>query len=39
MEMRSACLAVTENKEAHTAQNYRGNVDELLEDFNIKARW
>ena len=36
--MRSACLAVTENKEAHTAQNYRGNVDEVLEDFKIKEK-
>ena len=36
--MRSACLAVTENKEAHTAQNYRGNVDEVLEDFKIKDK-
>ena len=34
--MRSACLAVTENKEAHTAENYRSNVDEVLEDFEIK---
>ena len=34
--MRSACLAVTENKEAHTADNYRDNVDEVLEDFKIK---
>ena len=36
MELRSACLAVTENKEAHTADNYRDNVDEVLEDFKIK---
>ena len=38
MEMKSACLAVTENKEAHTAENYRGNVDEVLEDFQIKQK-
>ena len=36
--MRSACLAVTENKEAHTAENYRSNVDEVLEDFKIKEK-
>ena len=36
--MRSACLAVTENKEAHTAENYRSNVDEVLEDFEIKEK-
>ena len=36
--MRSACLAVTENKEAHTADNYRDNVDEVLEDFKIKEK-
>ena len=38
MELRSACLAVTENKEAHTADNYRDNVDEVLEDFKIKEK-
>ena len=38
MEMKSACLAVTENKEAHTAENYRSNVDEVLEDFQIKQK-
>ena len=27
---------MTDNKEAHTAENYRGNVDEVLEDFKIK---
>ena len=36
--MKSACLAVTENKEAHTAENYRSNVDEVLEDFQIKQK-
>ena len=38
MMMRSHCLAVTENREAHTAVNYRQNVDEVLEEFGIKEK-
>ena len=38
MNMKSHCLAVTENKEAHTAVNYRDNVDEVLEEFEIKEK-
>ena len=38
MQLKSHCLAVTENREAHTAVNYRGNVDEVLTDFGIKSK-
>ena len=38
MELKSHCLAVTENKEAHTAVNYRGNVDNVLEEFEVKTK-
>ena len=38
MNMKSHCLAVTENKEAHTAVNYRQNVDDVLDEFGIKEK-
>ena len=37
-QLKSHCLAVTENKEAHTAVNYRQNVDEVLDEFAIKGK-
>ena len=38
MRLKSHCLAVTENKESHTAANYRENVDEVTEEFGIKEK-
>ena len=38
MKLQSHCLAVTENREAHTAANYRGNVDDVLDEFEIKTK-
>ena len=38
MRLKSPCLAVTENKESHTAANYRENVDEVTEEFGIKEK-
>ena len=38
MNLKSHCLSVAENKEAHTAANYRENVDEVLEEYGIKAK-
>ena len=32
------CLGVRENKEKHTAENYRENTDAILEEFNIKEK-
>ena len=37
-QLKSHCLAVTENKEAHTAVNYRQNVDDVLDEFAIKSK-
>ena len=38
MKLRSKCLAVNENKEAHTAENYRANYDDVLEDFGVEGK-
>ena len=38
MNMKSHCLAITENRESHTAVNYRQNVDNVLEDFGGKGK-
>ena len=38
MKLWSKCLAVNENKEAHTAENYRANYDDVLEDFGVEGK-
>ena len=37
-ELKSKILSVKENKETHTADNYRKNTDEVLEEFNIEEK-
>ena len=37
-ELRSYTLSVRENKEKHTAENYRANTDECYDDFEIKDK-
>jgi hypothetical protein len=36
--LQSHCLEVRENKEAHTAENYRENTDEVSEEFGITKK-
>ena len=38
LHMKTHTLAVQENKEEHTADNYRENTDEVLEEFDISAK-
>ena len=38
LHMKTHTLAVQENKEEHTADNYRENTDEVLEEFNLSAK-
>ena len=38
LHMKTHTLAVMENKEDHTADNYRENSDSVLEDFNISSK-
>lgn len=37
-ELKSKILSVKENKETHTADNYRKNTDEVLEEFEIEEK-
>ena len=37
-EMKSVVLAVRENKESHTAENYRKKTDEVVEEFSLKDK-
>ena len=37
-EMKSVVLAVRENKESHTAENYRKKTDEVVEEFGLNER-
>ena len=37
-EMKSVVLAVRENKEKHSAYNYRKKVDEVVEEFGLKEK-
>lgn len=37
-ELKSYTLSVKENKEKHTAANYRKKVDEVLDDFGVKEK-
>ena len=37
-EMKSVVLAVRENKEKHSAENYRKKVDEVVEEFGLKEK-
>ena len=37
-ELKSRILSVKENKESHTAVNYRKNTDDVLEEFGIKEK-
>ena len=37
-ELKSKILSVKENKESHTAINYRKNTDDVLEEFGIKDK-
>ena len=36
--LQSHCLAVEENKEAHTAENYRENTDDVVKQFGIEEK-
>ena len=38
MHLVSHCLAVSENKEAHTAENYRQNTDDVCEEFGVDEK-
>ena len=37
-ELKSVVLAVRENKESHTAENYRKKTDEVVEEFGLKDK-
>ena len=38
LELKSVCLSVKENREEHTAVNYRANTDEVTDEFDIKEK-
>ena len=38
MRLQHVCLGVKQNKETHTAENYRENNDEVLQEFGVKEK-